>query len=82
MITKMIKVGSDEDWTDGGENAEIVLDLKCPEKILEIQIVNAEGDFRTNRFSVYGSTNTTDWTMVFKGELKEAMNKDQVIRLL
>ena len=69
---------SDKDWTNGGENAEMVIDLKCPEKLLDIQIINAEGDYRTNRFSILGSTNTTAWTRVFTGELEEAMNREQV----
>ena len=69
---------SDQAWTDGGENAEMIIDLKCPEKLLEIQMMNAEGDYRTNSFSLYGSTNTTAWTRVFTGELEEAMNREQV----
>ena len=69
---------SDDEWTDGGENAEMVLDLKCPEKLLEIQIMNAEGDFRTNSFSIYGSTNSTAWTKVFTGKLQEAADREQV----
>ena len=63
---------SDDIWTDRGENPEIIIDMGCPEKIQEIQIMNADGDFRTKSFSIYGSTDTTSWNRIFTGELEEA----------
>ena len=63
---------SDDIWTDSGENPEIIVDMGCPEKIIKMQIMNADGDYSTKSFSIYGSTNTTSWNKLFTGELEEA----------
>ena len=55
-----------------GEDAEIVIDMKCPIKLLQIQLKNGVGDFSTRDFSVFGSHSSSGpWSKVYTGELKE-----------
>ena len=55
-----------------GEDAEIIIDMKCPEKLTDIQLINGVGDFGTKRFSIFGSQNSTwPWTWIYTGELME-----------
>ena len=67
---------SQEEWnaTEGalGNNAEIVIDLKCPIKLQEIQITNGIGDFSTKGFSIFGSQSSLGpWKRIFSGEMQK-----------
>ena len=54
------------------EKAEIVIDMKCPIKLKEIQLVNGVGDFSSKDFSVLGSHNSNGpWSKLYTGELQE-----------
>jgi hypothetical protein len=54
------------------EDAEIVIDMKCPIKLQEIQIMNGVGDFSTKRFTVFGSGDSRGpWTWLYSGGVKE-----------
>ena len=72
---------SQEEWnaTEGalGNEAEIVIDLKCPIKLKEIQITNGIGDFSTKGFSFFGSQSSLGpWKTIFTGDMQE--NKMEV----
>ena len=55
-----------------GEDAKMVIDVKCPLKLQEVQLINGVGDFSTKSFSVFGSQDSTGpWSRLYKGELKE-----------
>ena len=55
-----------------GEDAEFQLDMKCPFRLQEIQIINGNGEFKTNKFAVFVSNNRTGpWRKVIKSMLDE-----------
>ena len=55
-----------------GEDAEIIVDMKCPIKLQEIQAINGIGEFSSKGFSVMGSaSNTGPWKRIHLGELEE-----------
>jgi hypothetical protein len=59
-----------------GEDAEMVIDMKCPHKLQEVQVINGVGDFSTRGFSVLGSTNSTGpWKKIYIGELEKRMDE-------
>ena len=71
---------SDHSWTakpkDGGSDSEIVLDMKCPMKLQEIQLDNNDGKFGTKEFSVFSSMlETGPWVNLFKGEMEAGTNQ-------
>ena len=72
---------TDDVWSadegSSGEDAEIIVDIGCPKKLEEIQILNGIGDFSSKGFSVLGASGSNGpWKRIYKGELKEG--KDEV----
>ena len=60
------------DEGSSGKDAEIIVDIGCPTKLEEIQILNGVGDFSTKEFSVFGALSSNGpWKRIYKGELKE-----------
>ena len=58
------------------DDAEIVIDMKCPIKMKELELINGGGDFSTNRFSLFGSHNSTGpWSWLFTGEIDEGRDE-------
>ena len=54
------------------ENAMIVIDVKCPIKMKEIEIINGAKEFSTKDFSLFGSHNSTvPWSWIYTGEIME-----------
>ena len=54
------------------EDAEMVIDMKCPLQLQEIQVINGVGDFSTKRFTVFGSGDSRGpWTWLYSGGLEE-----------
>ena len=72
---KIFEKCSGEVWNTAegaiNEDAEIEIDMECPFKLEEIQIINGVGDFSTKRFSVFGSLDSSRWTWLYSGELQE-----------
>ena len=59
------------------EDAELVIDMKCPIKLQEIQIINGDGDFSTKSFTVFGSVDSRGpWTWLYSGGIEEG-SEDQ-----
>ena len=55
-----------------GKDASIVVDMKCPMKLQEVQFVNEVGDFGSRQFSVFGSSSSTGpWKSIYSGAAKE-----------
>ena len=53
-----------------GEDAEVQIDMICPFRLQEIQIINGNGEFKTKKFSVFVSNNRTGpWRKVITGLL-------------
>ena len=68
---------SDEPWAAAeeatGENAHMVIDMKCPLKLQEIQLINGVGDFSTKSFSLFGSQESTGpWSRLYTGEMERS----------
>ena len=52
------------------EEAEIILDLKCPTRLETFSIMNGFGNFGTNKFSLWGARELEgSWTKLYTGEL-------------
>ena len=52
------------------EEAEIILDLKCPTRLETFSIMNGFGNFGTNKFSLWGAREMEGpWTKLYTGEL-------------
>ena len=48
----------------------IVIDMKCPIKIKEVELINGAKDFTTKGFSLFGSHNITGpWSWLYTGEI-------------
>ena len=57
---------------NAGEDAELIMNMKCPIELQEIELINGFGEFQTKEFSVYGSHNSTGiWNMLFEGTLDQ-----------
>lgn len=66
-----------------GEAAELIFDLKCPKELETFTIMNAFGDFGTQKFTLYGSKELTGpWNELFKGELKEGTEMTEEVMLV
>ena len=71
----LFDVCNEDAWTapEGsvGKDAEIVLDMKCPIKLHQIQVTNGAGDFSTKGFTVSGShSKTGPWSKLYTGEME------------
>ena len=52
------------------EDAELIMDMKCPIELQEIQLINGFGAFQIKEFDVYGSHNSSGpWNMLLEGTL-------------
>ena len=52
------------------DEAEIVIDLKCPMRLETFSVINGFGDFGTKQFTLFGSRNISGpWTELYRGEL-------------
>ena len=59
-----------------GVDAEIIVDMKCPIELQEVQLINGVGEFLVKNFVVYGSNNSSDlWNMLFEEELDQRSRK-------
>ena len=59
-----------------GEKVEIVMDMKCPIELKEVEMINGHGDFITKEFYVFGSHDITGpWKILFGGELDNNSNE-------
>ena len=55
-----------------GIDAELVVDMKCPMKLLNIEMINGEGDFGIREFSVHGSKELDGpWKILHQSKLDE-----------
>lgn len=67
---------SEEAWTTVGKEAALIIDVGCPLKLQEIQIINGVKDFSTKRFSVLGGEqNNGPWSFLFTGELEQVISQ-------
>ena len=74
--TNVLECNNKQGNADVGEDAEIIIDMKCPIKLKESEIVNGIGDFGTNKFSIFGSYNSTGpWSKIYSGKLKESITE-------
>ena len=65
-----------------GEEAEIIVDLKCQTILDTFSILNTFGDFGTKKFSLHGSRNGQGpWTELFQGELAEGMEMTEEVNI-
>ena len=76
----ILELCSDHSWAvkakDGGNDTEIVIDMKCPMQLQEIELVNNDGKFGTKEFSVFSSTlETGPWENLFNGEMEAGTNQ-------
>ena len=54
-----------------GDEAEIIIDLKCPIRLESFSIMNGFGGFGTRRFTMLGSRELTGpWIEIHSGELQ------------
>ena len=72
-----------------GEEAEIIVDLKCSTRLDSFSIMNGFGDFGIKKYSLTGArTLEGPWTELYRGELRpgvemtEEVTKYQYPRLL
>ena len=57
-----------------GDEAEIIIDLKCPIRLESFSIMNGFGGFGTRRFTMLGSRELTGpWIEIHSGELQVGM---------
>ena len=53
-----------------GEEAEIIIDLKCPVRLERFSIINGFGNFGTKKFILFGARNiSSKWKQLYAGEL-------------
>ena len=57
-----------------GEEAEIIIDIKCPLRLETFSIMNGFGNFGTRKFSLFGSRRAEGpWTELFKGDISQGV---------
>ena len=57
-----------------GEEAEIIIDMKCSKQLETFSIMNGYGDFGTKKFSLFGSREVSGpWTELYRGELPQGL---------
>ena len=63
-----------------GEEAEIIIDLKCPMRLEGFSMINGFGDFGTEKFALFGSRNSSGpWTELYRGELLEGVEMTEEV---
>jgi hypothetical protein len=66
-----------------GDEAEIIIDLKCPMRLETFSIMNGFGSFGTKEFSIFGSREKTGpWTELFRGELQQGIEMTEEVRFI
>ena len=64
-----------------GEEAEIIIDLKCPMLLDTFTIINGFETFGVRGFSLFGSrTKAGPWDDLFTGELSQGNKMDEKVR--
>ena len=59
-----------------GDDASIVIDMGCPLKLQDIQLINGAGDFSTERFSLFASHNSKGpWNELYSGILENNISE-------
>ena len=59
-----------------GENAKIVIDMGCPIKLQNIQLINGAKEFGTKDFSIFSSPKSTGpWSKFFSGSIEKNDNE-------
>ena len=57
-----------------GEDAEIIIDIKCPIRVETFSIMNGFGKFGTRKFSLIGSRKRDGpWTELYQGEIPQGI---------
>ena len=65
------------------EEAEIIIDLKCPMRLETFSIINGFKSFGAKKFSIMGSRELTGpWTELYKGELPEGTEMTQEVIII
>ena len=65
------------------EEAEIIIDLKCPMRLETFSIMNGFGNFGTKKYSILGSREVTGpWTELYKGELQQGTELTEEVAFL
>ena len=63
-----------------GEEAEIIIDMKCSKQLETFSIMNGYGDFGTKKFSLFGSREVTGpWTELYRGELPQGLEMTEEV---
>ena len=64
-----------------GENAELIIDLKCLTLLETFSVVNGFGDFGTKEFSLHGAQSMDGpWTILHEGELGRGLEYTEEVR--
>ena len=65
-----------------GEEAEMIVDLKCTTQIESFSIINGFGDFGTKKYTLFGSENLEGpWTEIHSGELPQGLEMTDEVKL-
>ena len=66
-----------------GEEAQIIVDLKCPMRLEAFSIINGFGDFGTEKFAMFGSRNSSGpWTELYRGELPHGVEMTDEVKFI
>ena len=64
-----------------GENAELIIDMKCLTLLETFSVVNGFGDFGTKEFSLHGAQSMDGpWTILHEGELGRGLEYTEEVR--
>ena len=62
------------------DEAEIIIDLKCPIYLETFKIMNGYGDFGTKQYSLFGSRNLTGpWATIHTGQLPQGIEMTEEV---
>ena len=65
-----------------GDDAKIVIDMGCPLKLQDIQLMNGAGDFSTEGFSVFASNNERGpWNELYSGILENIVSEVSLFKV-
>jgi hypothetical protein len=63
-----------------GEDAEIIIDLKCPTRLDSFSIMNGFGDFGIKQYTMIGSQKLDGpWTELYSGELPPGLEMTEEV---
>ena len=64
-----------------GDEAEIIIDIKCPLRLEKFSIMNGFGEFGTKKFSLFGSRKLNGpWTELYTGEIPQGVEMTDEVR--